>query len=189
MDQADHFERAFQRTLGHEGGWSDHAADKGGATMLGISLRFLRALKDADRDGWLDGDLNLDGAVDGKDVRMVDGEKARKISRAYFWDALRCGEIGSWEAAARVFDLSFVLGGHWAARVLQRACAQCGIPIEVDGVIGSQTLGAVNALARADGGAFLAALQDQAAARFQEIIAGDSSQEVFRDGWMARARS
>ncbi|OGG46182.1 MAG: hypothetical protein A3F84_10390 [Candidatus Handelsmanbacteria bacterium RIFCSPLOWO2_12_FULL_64_10] len=189
MDQPDHFERAFQRTLRNEGGWSDHAADKGGATMLGISLRFLRTLKDADRDGWLDGDLNLDGAVDEKDVRLVDEERVKRIARAYFWDPLRCGEIASFEAAARVFDLSFVMGGPSAARVLQSACARCGIPIEVDGVIGSQTLGAVNALARANEGAFLAALRERAAARFGEIIAGDPAQEAFRDGWMARARS
>jgi len=127
--------------------------------------------------------------VDERDVRLVDGERAKRIARAYFWDALRCGEIESFGAAARVFDLSFVMGGPAAARALQRACAGLGIPIEVDGVIGSRTLGAVNALARADEDAFIAAVREQAAARFREIVAGDPAQEAFRDGWMARARS
>ena len=34
----DSFHRALQQTLHHEGGWSDHPRDPGGATMKGVNL-------------------------------------------------------------------------------------------------------------------------------------------------------
>ena len=37
------FERAFEKLLGHEGGFVDHPKDPGGATRYGITQRVARA--------------------------------------------------------------------------------------------------------------------------------------------------
>ena len=57
------FERAFRLLLRAEGGYVNDPNDAGGATNHGISLRAVR-LRDVDRDGHLDFDLDRDGDVD-----------------------------------------------------------------------------------------------------------------------------
>lgn len=123
MKDARLFEECLSFVLRWEGGFVDHPADPGGATNRGISLRFLRALGDEDADGTKDGDLNADGAVDRKDVELVDEKTAGKFYRRHFWEACSAGEIGrrSPALAAVVFDTAVHSGTRTATKMLRRA--------------------------------------------------------------------
>ena len=115
------FEQAFEKLLGHEGGFVDHPSDPGGATKWGITERVARA------HGYQGPMRDLPVAV------------ARGIAKIAYWDTVRADLL---PAAVRyaVFDAAYHSGPGQAVRWLQRAL---GVP--ADGILGQQTLGAANA--------------------------------------------
>lgn len=78
------FDKAFDRLLGHEGGFVDHPRDPGGATRWGITQRVARAYGYAG------------------DMRSFPVTDAKRIARTDYWDAVRADEMPD---AVR-FDLS-----------------------------------------------------------------------------------
>ena len=115
------FDQAFDKLMTSEGGYSNHAADPGGETMYGITVGVARA-------------QGYHG-----DMQRLPLDFAKEIYKRSYWAPCRCDEL---PAAVRfdVFDAAVNSGGAQAARWLQRAV---GVP--ADGVIGPQTLAAVNA--------------------------------------------
>lgn len=113
------FDQAFDILLKHEGGYSNHKDDTGGATMWGITEKVARAHSYAG------------------EMRNLPVEFAKRIYRATYWDAVKADEL---PAAVRysVFDAAVNSGVHRAARWLQEA-----VGAKADGVIGPQTLTAV----------------------------------------------
>lgn len=173
------FDEAVATVLEHEGWdrYSDHPADPGGATKWGISLRFLRRL------GRL-GDVDGDGDVDADDIRKLSREQAVAIYREYWWDRLRLAELGHQGVATKVFDLAVNMGSAPAVRLLQQALVTAGEPVEVDGILGSQTLGAVN---RTNPELLLELLRVQAARYYHALVDQDPDLVVFERGWLRRA--
>lgn len=112
------FDKAFERLLGHEGGFVDHSSDPGGRTRWGITERVARA------HGYAG------------DMRELPVEMAKRISRASYWDKVRADDL---PAAVRfdVFDAAYNSGPAQAIKFLQR-----GLGVKVDGALGPVTLGA-----------------------------------------------
>lgn len=112
------FDQAFDRLLGHEGGYSNHPEDPGGETMWGITVAVARA-------------FGYRGAM-----RDLPRDTAKAIYRRSYWDAVKAEQL---PASVRfdVFDAAVNSGPAQAAKWLQRAV---GVP--ADGAIGPQTLGA-----------------------------------------------
>jgi lysozyme family protein len=83
---------AVAKLLGVEGGFVDDRADRGGATKYGISLRFLKAegAIDANHDGFADFDLDMDGDIDGADIRNLTMSEAVALYHRCFWEPLAC---------------------------------------------------------------------------------------------------
>jgi lysozyme family protein len=110
------FDAAFEKLIGHEGGYSNNPADLGGETMFGITLRVARA------NGYVGAmrDLPLDTAKD--------------IARRAYWDAVQADTLPD---ALRfdVFDGAYNSGPGQSIRWLQRA-----VYATPDGVIGGNTL-------------------------------------------------
>jgi lysozyme family protein len=123
------FDNAFDRVTGHEGGYSDHRADPGGATMWGVTERVARA-------------HGYPGAMRDLPVAL-----AKQIYRAAYWDAVRADEL---PAVVRysVFDAAVNSGVGQSVKWLQRA-----LGVADDGAIGPKTLAAAKA---ADGNALKA---------------------------------
>ena len=69
------FERAFEKLLGHEGGFVDHPKDPGGSTRYGITQRVARA-----------------NGYEG-DMRNFPLAEAKRIARKDYWDAVRADEM------------------------------------------------------------------------------------------------
>lgn len=116
------FEKAFNKLLGHEGGFVDHPKDPGGATRWGITQRVAR------RNGYTG------------DMRDFPVSEAKRIARAEYWDTVRADEVPD---AVRfdLFDGAYNSGPVQSIRWLQRAAGAAD-----DGIIGSKTLIAVRAM-------------------------------------------
>jgi lysozyme family protein len=117
------FDEAFTRLLGHEGSYSNHASDPGGATMWGVTQAVARA------NGYTG------------DMRNFPVFEAKLIYRASYWDACRCDELPD---AVRfdVFDGAVNSGVGQSIKWLQRSVGTAD-----DGVIGMKTLLAATGLA------------------------------------------
>jgi len=113
------FDRAFAKTLQHEGGYTNNPTgqDPGGETKYGISKR---SYPDVDIGG-------------------LTVEDAKRIYRRDFWDALRLDELPEL-VGETVFDAAVNSGRRAAVLWLQKA-----IGVEADGVLGPKTIAATKA--------------------------------------------
>lgn len=120
------FERALQFVLDHEGGWSDHPQDPGGATMRGITLATYRA--------WCasQGRPEPDKAA----LRNITPAEVRAIYQARYWQVCRCDELPP-ALALLTFDMAVNAGPGRGVRILQQA-----VGAGVDGLIGPLTIAA-----------------------------------------------
>lgn len=109
-------ETAFNLVHAHvakwEGGFFEHPADPGGATMYGVSLMFLKSLD------LIEGDIDGDGDIDRDDVLAITRDAAKRIFRRHFWDKPRAGELPPLVAMC-FYDLAVNAGTGRAALVLQ----------------------------------------------------------------------
>lgn len=123
----DSFHRALQQTLHHEGGWSDHPRDPGGATMKGVTLKTYSAF------------LGRQATKD--ELRKISDEHLERIYRTGYWDAVRGDDLPA-GIDMMVFDFAVNAGRKRAVITLQRAI---DLPNpQQDGVIGPATLKAVD---------------------------------------------
>ncbi len=102
---ASSFEAALARLLAHEGGYSNHPADPGGATKYGITLADYRRYAKPDATA--------------ADMRAMGVDEAKVIYRARYWNALRCDDLPPGLDYA-VFDYGVNSGTARAAKVLRR---------------------------------------------------------------------
>lgn len=111
--------------LVHEGGWADHPADPGGATMKGVTLKTF--------SDWL-------GRTATKaELKAITAEQLAAIYRKNYWDAAHCDELPA-GVDYITFDLAVNSGPGRARKYLQRAAG-----VTEDGAIGPATLAAVKA--------------------------------------------
>lgn len=121
---ADLFDTCLRWTLGYEGGYSNHPADPGKATMRGIT----QAVYDDDRR-----ERNLPR----RDVRDMTDAELRAIYQRRYWQLAGCDALPP-GADYAVFDFAVNSGVARAVRTLQ------GIVGAVqDGAYGPRTLAAV----------------------------------------------
>jgi len=115
------FEEAFVKLLGHEGGYSNNAADPGGETMWGVTRNVAR------ENGYQGPMLNLPR------------ETAMAIYRKKYWDAVRADMLPD-ALRFNVFDGAVNSGVSQSAKWLQLA-----VGAKPDGVVGPMTLAMANA--------------------------------------------
>lgn len=157
------FDRALAITLAHEGGVSNHAADRGGLTKWGVT------------QGAYDRWRARTGQAPRPVTEMTDAEM-RAVYLDDYWMPARCDELPE-ELAAVVFDMAVNSGVDRAVRTLQRAL---GVP--ADGVVGPETLSAAH-----QAGPYVAlTFLKHRAALYRDIVRDDPSQVVFLAGWINR---
>lgn len=117
------FENALKHVLVHEGGWSDHPSDPGGATMKGVTLEVYR---------------NHFGANKSKDdLRNITESELQQIYRTGYWNKCKCDDLPS-GIDYTVFDAAVNSGPGRGAKWLQMA-----VGATPDGGIGLLTLAKV----------------------------------------------
>ncbi len=106
------FDEAFERLLGHEGGFVNDASDPGGATKYGISQR----------------------SYPGEDIANLTTERAKFLYLRDFWTPTGCEAV---PACIRfdLFDMAVNSGVKTAVKILQTA-----VFATPDGVLGPRTL-------------------------------------------------
>jgi lysozyme family protein len=112
------FDESFTKLLGHEGSYSFHPADPGAETMWGVTAAVAR-------------EAGYTGAM-----RDLGQDRARKIYRLKYWDAVHADDLPPAVRYA-VFDAAVNSGVGQAARWLQRA-----LGVADDGRIGPLTIAA-----------------------------------------------
>ena len=114
------FETAFDLLITHEGGFSNHPDDPGGATMYGITEVVARA------EGYTG------------PMRELTLDFAKQVYRKRYWDACRCDQMPD-VLRYPLFDAAVNSGPGQAIKWLQSA-----VGVKVDGAIGPVTQQAVN---------------------------------------------
>ena len=172
------FNLAFNDVLKHEGGFIDHAADKGGATAFGISLRFLSGLPVEA------GDINNDGHIDKSDIQALTHDDARAFYQQYFWNHYRLNEISDQQVATKLFNFFVNMRGKTAALIAQRSANDLGANIKEDGIIGSRTRSALNNM---NPNQLMVCIKWRAWEVYRAIVEQDTSQAALINGWRNRA--
>ena len=164
-----------------EGGYVDHADDKGGATKHGISLRYMAGLG-LDLDG--------DGDVDRDDVKLVTPDVARIFYRRDFYSRPRLDALPV-ELQAQMFDFAVNSGPGRAIITLQEVLNEFreDAPLQLDGAIGPKTRTAAAHAQLAFGLALTNAIAEARESYMRSIVDRDPTQAVFLNGWVKRARS
>lgn len=145
--------------LKSEGGFSNHSADPGGVTMLGVTKKVWEA--------W------VKHPVDVSEMRALTPELVAPLYKSQYWDACKCDDLPRGIDYA-VFDSAVNMGAGRAAKLLQAA-----LGVKADGIIGRGTLGvAVNA----DPDEFL----DKFSAAKENFYRGLQTFDVFGKGWLRR---
>lgn len=153
------FPRALALVLKHEGGWSDHPSDPGGATMKGVTLATYRAY------------INKNGTK--ADLRNITQAQLEKVYREQYWNKVRGDDLPSGVDYA-LFDFAVNSGPSRAVKFLQRI-----LLVQQDGIIGPQTMAA---LARAKPEHVIEVL----CAERLKFLKGLSTWPTFGKGWGRR---
>ena len=210
------FQKAHEFTARWEGGLSDHPADPGGLTKYGVSLRWvqdlarqaredcLRQARSCDgcsdartpRCGYASLDMDMDGDVDGDDIRACTKAQAAALFKKHFWDALGCAALPL-PLAVVLYDGAVNMGPGRAVRQLQQGMNAVGEaqldhyhPIAEDGISGALTAELAEALESANLHWFAARqilrLRD---AFYRDLAARRTSLKVFLNGWRNRVKA
>lgn len=176
-DMTKNFEKALSFTLGSEGGYSDHPADRGGKTNMGITAGTLARAYERE-------------IVRHNDIRRLTRADAKTIYKAFYWQP-SCADEMPWPLCALHFDAAVNHGLGGAGKLLQRALNRFGAGLKIDGVVGQRTMAALNNRLKLRKG-FLAEIcicyLEQRTLLFERIVANNPSQKVFLRGWMNRIK-
>ena len=124
--------------IAREGGYVDDPDDPGGATNFGVTIHTMRRL------GM---DLTRDGVVDALDVRALTRGQAVTLFIGHYYERPGIARLPE-RLQPSVFDM-YVNAGTNAVKILQQLLREMGQGIEVDGLIGPQTVAAAEAAAKA----------------------------------------
>lgn len=156
------FLKAFDLTLGKEGGYVNDPLDPGGETRFGISKR----------------------DYPDEDLKALTTLRAREIYYRDFWLPLRLDEVSSPEISAEIFDTAVNAGKRRAAYIAQQALVYLGVTVAVDGTMGPETVRAINAYG--DEIALLKTLNGLQFMHYYNLVKADPSMTRFARGWLKR---
>jgi lysozyme family protein len=165
------FRDALRVILIHEGGssFTDNPNDPGGATKYGISLRFLKG------EGV---DIDHDGDIDADDIKGLTEEDAEKLYASFFWAPMHSDNFVQ-PVAAKLFDVGVNVGTTRGTILAQKAAL-----VEADGLLGPQTINAINAM---QASLFIANMERVQTDFYESIVESKPTSAEFLEGWKVRA--
>lgn len=162
---------AINHVLAVEGGYVDHPNDPGGATKYGITQKTL------DRYNGSYGALSFP-------VKFLTPFQARQIYKDLFWDKMRLDECPNEKFAAILFDQAVNQGISRAVKRAQEAINYTvrGVTLEVDGIMGSETLKgmAVSRLST------MVRFFELSQRYYLDLVEARPQMNVFLRGWIVR---
>ena len=155
---------AVEVVLKNEGGYVNHPADRGGPTNWGITQRVYEAYKGR--------------PVTIEEMKRMPRTEAIAIYKKNYWDKVGGDSIKYYATAFILFDQAVNRG---VGAVIKQAQSILGVT--VDGGVGPKTLAALNAVPDT---VFIPRFLQAAEQSYRNIVANNSSQSVFLNGWLKR---
>lgn len=168
------FDDCIGYVLQNEGGYTNDPNDHGGATNFGITAPDVAKFRRVPLS-----------SITNTMMFHLSKVEAEAIYMSQYWNPLKLDQVADHGKAVCIFDTGVNRGISVGAKYAQRVCNLLGGALVVDGDIGLHTLAAIN---QSDRKAFIKTYESLVQAAYDAIIAHNPSQEVFRRGWMARAR-
>lgn len=169
------FKTAWLYTRENEGGLTE--TDTGGVTKFGITQKTISEFLGEPLE-----------SVPRSAVEKLIEPQAMTIAQALYWKKIWGDQIDNQSIATALFDTAFNRGVLVAIRYAQMSFNSNPLvkPIVQDGVMGEQTLSAINSVGTNN--LFLRSFERYEIAGYEAIIAHNPAMDVNRDGWEARAR-
>ncbi|MBB5210116.1 glycoside hydrolase family 108 protein [Microbulbifer hydrolyticus] len=152
------FLEAVEKTIIREGGskYTNDKDDPGGETKFGISKRAFPDL----------------------DIKNLTKPQAEDTYKTYYWDKIFGDQIQSQIIAENYFDTAVNMGAVTATKLVQ-----VSLELEVDGIIGPNTLAALN---NCDESLFLSKFTISKISRYASICNNDRVMSKYLLGWINR---
>ena len=157
-----------------EGGakYTNSKIDRGGATKYGITIATWRTV------GY---DKNGDGKIDENDVKLITEEDITKVLKKNFWDKWKADQIKNQKVAEILVDWLWA-SGKWGIIKPQQL-----LGVKADGIVGKQTLAAVNNYPNQR--QLFDAIKSARKAYIDKVIKNDPRQIAHKVGWYNRINS
>lgn len=160
------FNEASLVVKAHEGGYGNDPNDSGGPTNFGITQSDLAQFRGH--------------AVSADDVKNMSFDEAKLIYKKDYWDPLHLDQVLNPTIQTILFDQGILSGVGGCTKAIQQV-----VGVTVDGVIGPQTIAAINnmdpiLLSKK----FIISLQN----RYIDIVLHNNTQIKFLKGWIARTQ-
>jgi lysozyme family protein len=155
------FERARAK------GWSNHKKDRGGETMIGVTLKTYTAY--CKKNGLKTPDANA--------LKNIPYKHWVAILKEMYWDVAKADRYDNQSVANIIVDWCYNSG----TKVLRNVQEIVGA--DVDGVVGNQTIAAIN---EKDQYGLFERLKIERLKYYDDIIRKDPSQACFQTGWYNR---
>ncbi|CAB5224417.1 zliS Lysozyme family protein [uncultured Caudovirales phage] len=155
----ENFKESLALILKHEGGYVDHPADPGGATMKGITLATFSHFKKK--------------SMTKDELRAISDADVENIYKVGYWDAMRCDELPA-GVDLLAFDMAVNKGVSRAARLLQQAAG-----VRDDGVLGPRSMEAIGKMPVKE-------LIAKVSEGRRDFYRGLKTFSVFGRGWLRR---
>lgn len=155
------FEEAIKYIFENEGFESNHPSDDGGYTKYGIAQNFHPRTKVAE--------LTLD--------------KAKELYYKDYWSNTKIPLITNDALRIKFADAAVHCGYQRATLLLQRSIKCTGVPIEIDGLFGKETLEKVN---KYTDRSLLWVFTSEVVNFLEDLVEEDPKKKVFLKGWLSR---
>jgi len=156
-----------------EGGYVNDPADSGGPTHQGVTLKTWQAYG-CDKNG--------DGIIDEADLKRIRQEEiVEYILRPHYWNRWRADEIQSQSIANILVDWV------WCSGTPGIKIPQNVLKVKTDGIVGKETLGALNNHPNPEG--LFARLKSERIAYTERICKARPANNRFKKGWLNRIAS
>lgn len=150
-----------------EGGFVNDPNDLGGATNKGITIGTFAEYKK--RKG--------QKAPTVTDLKNISDAEWYNVFKSLYWDRWKADEIKNQSVANILVDWVWASGSHGIKR------PQRLLGVKADGIVGKQTIAAVNAM---DAATLFKMIKDDRAKFIDEICKARPKNEKYRKGWMNR---
>lgn len=196
-NKVSNFNKAYDETMGHEGGYANNPNDKGGETYKGVARKKNPAWK-----GWIIIDdykkrfpnksVSELNSIFKEDRVLLDGVK--QLYREKYYDPFK-GDSMPEAIACEMFDTAVNMGPGQAVLFLQEALnllnkdQRLHKDIAVDGGFGPNTTKCLNHILKAKSNNekyLIKLLNGLQCEKYINIMRKDSTQEEFVKGWLNR---
>ena len=167
-DSSQGLDAALDYLLEEEGGWSNHVADRGGATMYGVTQAVYNDFR------------RKIAKKPVQSVRKISKAEAREVYDILYWRAARCDRL-PWPISYLVFDAAVNSGPSRGVR-----WCQAGLALKQDGKVGPATIAAAQGVVSEGNGKALLAIVDARAEFLSRLVQRSPTQAAFLLGWWRR---